>query len=57
MTDENGAIYDIIFGTFLIVGLTEENFGSLSEKQIETYLKMYSEPEYIPVTLARCFNV
>ena len=30
LRDESGAIYDIIAGTFLVVGLTEENFGSLS---------------------------
>lgn len=42
--EETGMPYDIICGTFLVVGLTEEDFGSLTEKQIETYLEMYSNP-------------
>lgn len=42
--DEEGNVYDLIAGTFLVVGLTEDDFGSLTEKQIETYLEMYPEP-------------
>ncbi len=41
--EETGEAYDIIAGTFLVVGLTEDGFGSLTEKQIETYLEMYSK--------------
>lgn len=41
--EETGMPYDIICGTFLVVGLTEEDFGSLTKKQIETYLEMYSK--------------
>lgn len=41
--DDTGEVYDIIAGTFLVVGLTEDNFGSLTEKQIETYLEVYSK--------------
>ena len=41
--EESGDAVDIIAGTFLVVGLTEDNFGSLTEKQIETYLEMYSK--------------
>lgn len=37
LRDENGEIYDIIAGNFLIVGLTEEDFGSLSDELIEKY--------------------
>lgn len=51
--DEEGNAYDIIVGTFLVVGLTEDDFGSLTEKQIETYLEMYSEPPDIEQELAR----
>lgn len=32
LRDENGDIYDIIAGTFLIVGLTEDDFGSLNDE-------------------------
>lgn len=33
--DEDGFIYDVIAGTFPVVGLTEDDFGSLTEEQIE----------------------
>ena len=46
LRDEDGTIYDIIVGTFLVVGLTKDNFGSLTEEQIETYLARYAIPEY-----------
>lgn len=45
LRDEDGEIYDIIAGNFLIVGLTEENFGSLSPEQVETFLEKYKMPE------------
>ena len=41
LSDEDGQIYDVIAGTFLIAGLTEEDFGSLTEEQIEKYTKMF----------------
>lgn len=41
----DGQLYDIIAGTFLVVGLTEENFGSLSEELIERYRKRFYHPE------------
>ena len=31
LLDENGSIYDIIAGTFLVVGLTEDNFCGLDD--------------------------
>ena len=39
--DENGNIYDILVGTFLVVGLTEDDFGSLSDEQIQKYTKYF----------------
>ncbi len=36
---------DIIAGTFLVVGLTRENFGSLSPAQAEKYRKIFQNPE------------
>ena len=41
LKDSNGRIYDIIAGDFLITGLTEENFGSLSDELIEKYTKFF----------------
>ena len=40
--DEDGEIYDILVGTFLVVGLTEYDFGSLSEEMIEKYTDVFS---------------
>lgn len=43
--DDNGRVYDVISGTFLIVGLGEENFISLTEKQIESFIEIYKRPQ------------
>lgn len=45
LRDDNGNIYDIISGTFLIVGLTEDNFGSLSEEHIKRFSEIFETPE------------
>ena len=39
--DEDGNIYDILVGTFLVVGLTEDDFGSLSDELIQKYTKYF----------------
>ena len=39
--DEDGNVYDMIAGTFLVVGLTEDDFGSLTEEQIKRYTEMF----------------
>ena len=39
--DEDGNIYDILVGTFLVVGLTEDDFGSLTDEQISRYTEMF----------------
>lgn len=40
--DEDGIIYDIIVGTFIVTGITEEDFGSLSDELLEKYSKIFS---------------
>ena len=45
LRDENGEVYDIIAGTFLIVGLTENDFGSLSEEYIQQFSELFRSPE------------
>lgn len=50
LKDEDGNIYDVIAGTFYVVGLDEENFGSLSEELIEKYMKKFKQP-YLYVQL------
>lgn len=42
---DDGDIYDIIAGDFLVVGLTEDSFGSLSTEQMERYEKLFHQPE------------
>ena len=34
LRDEDGDIYDVVAGTFLVVGLTDDSFGSLTVEQM-----------------------
>lgn len=43
--DEEGHLYDIVAGTFMVVGLTEDNFGSLTAEQIAKYTEVYKQPQ------------
>ena len=43
--DEGGDIYDIIVGPFLICGLDDEGFISLTKEQQEQYLAMFRHPQ------------
>ena len=43
--NNNGELYDIIAGTFLVTGLTEESFCSLNTEMAEKYMKKYKVPE------------
>lgn len=45
LLDENGKVYDIIAGTFLVVGLTEDNFGSLDDTLLEKFQTRFRDPE------------
>ena len=45
LLDENGKVYDIIAGTFLVVGLTEDNFGSLDDALLEQFQTRFRQPE------------
>ena len=45
LRDEVGAIYDIIAGTFLVVGLTEEDFGSLSPELLQAFTQRFQKLE------------
>ena len=45
LRDENGNVYDIIFGTFFIAGLGEEDFCSLDDDLIEKFHKYYEYPQ------------
>jgi hypothetical protein len=43
--DEDGHLYDIIAGTFLVVGLTEDDFCSLTAEQLGKYAELYQHPQ------------
>lgn len=45
LRDNNDMLYDIICGTFFICGLTEDNFGSLTEDQLKKFYNMFQTPE------------
>ena len=43
--DTDGEIMDIIAGTFLIVGLSEDNFAELSDEMAAKYAALFGTPE------------
>ena len=45
MRMEDGQIYDIMAGKFLVVGLTEDSFRSLTEDEISKFTALYQQPE------------
>lgn len=45
LRDETGEVYDILAGTFLIVGLGEEDFTSLSAEHIKQFSEKFQHPE------------
>ena len=45
LRDDENNLYDIISGTFLVVGLGDEDFCSLTPEQIEKYSERFKEPE------------
>lgn len=42
---DNGSVYDVIAGDFLVVGMGVEDFCSLTDEQIERYEKRFHQPE------------
>ncbi len=45
LRDENGSIYDVIAGPFLVVGLSDDGFQSLTPEQMKKYEKHFHQPE------------
>ena len=45
LRDEHGEIYDIVAGTFLVVGLGEESFTSLPPELAQKYMGHFKQPE------------
>ena len=49
LRDENGQMYDAVAGTFLVVGLDEEDFVSLSPELAQKYEEHFHQPETFPL--------
>ena len=50
LRDESGQSYDVIAGTFLVVGLGDEDFISLSPELAQKYEEHFHQPEaFIPL--------
>ena len=45
LRDENGHIYDVLAGTFLVVGLGDEDFASLPDDLMEKFEQKFHTPE------------
>ena len=45
LRDEDGKIYDVVAGTFLIVGLGEEDFASLKPEHMKQFKEKFDTPE------------
>ena len=41
LRDERGVPYDIVCGTFFLAGIVEDDFASLTDRQIEKYTDYY----------------
>ena len=51
LTDDHGVPYDIVCGTFFVVGIGDENFTSLTEQQVEKYGKKYAREMVLDVSV------
>ena len=45
LRDEHGQTYDVVAGNFLVVGLGEEDFASLSPELAQKYEQFFHQPE------------
>ena len=47
LQDEDGSVYDIVAGTFFLCGAPTDSdrFDSLTEEQVQHFLKRFSNPE------------
>ena len=45
LRDDDGDIYDIVAGTFMVVGLTEDSFGSLTPELMQQFTDHFKTPE------------
>ena len=45
LRDDEGKIYDVVAGPFLVAGLAGDSFGSLTPEQIQHYEEKFHQPE------------
>ena len=45
LRDKDGQMYDAVAGTFLVVGLGEEDFASLTPELAQKYEQLFHQPE------------
>ena len=45
LRDDDGEVYDIVCGTFFICGLSEDSFTSLTDEQLQRFMRIYATPE------------
>lgn len=45
LRDEDGQIYDVLAGTFLVVGLAEDRFSALEPRLVEKFSEHFIKPE------------
>ena len=45
LRDDKGEAYDYICGPFLVTGIGEEDFTSLTDEQVEKYTKLFMSTE------------
>ena len=45
LRDEDGQMYDAVAGNFLVVGLGEEDFASLTPEMAQKYEQLFHQPE------------
>ena len=45
LRDDQGEVYDIVAGPFMVVGLNEDSFGSLTKEQLSKFSDMFQQPE------------
>ena len=57
LRDEDGDCYDIVAGTFLVVGLSDDDFTTLSPDQLVKYAVHFAVPEHFVKTSTGGFTV
>lgn len=45
LRDDQGTVYDIVAGTFVIAGVSEDDYCSMDDSMIEKYTHMFKHPE------------